>query len=266
MARPLWSGSLSFGLVTVPVALIAAVRDRDLHFHQLHAPDNAPIEIRRVCSQEDREVPFEEITRAYEMPDGRLITVSDEELEAVEPRRTRTIEIERFVELAEVDPLLFDHPYFLVPSGEDDGSLRAYRLLAEVMAGTERVALGRLVMRAREHLALVRAREGALSLTTLRFPDEVRPGDDVAGARHRAHQPTAEQLDATVAIIEALTGDWDPDSLHDRYRARLKRVVSRKRDGETVTPPHRGKAPEPAEDLMAALEATLADLRAPSQQ
>jgi DNA end-binding protein Ku len=211
-------------------------------------------------------VPYEEITRAYEMPDGQLITVSDEELAAVEPRRTRTIEIERFVALADVDPLLFDHPYFLIPAGEDDGSLRAYRLLAEVMASSERAALGRLVMHAREHLALVRAREGALSLTTLRFADEVRPGDDVDAARQRAHAPTAKQLDAAVAIIEELSCPWDPASLRDRYRSRLGRIVRRKRDGETVSAPRRATAPEPAEDLMAALEATLADLRTPSQR
>lgn len=262
MARSLWTGSLSFGLVTVPVALITAVRDRDLHFRQLHRPDSAPIEIQRVCSEDGEEVPFEEITHGYELEDGGQVVVSDLELAAIEPRKTRTIDIERFVDLADVDPLLFDHPYILLPAGEDDGSLRAYQLLCEVMGQTDRAALGRLVMRNREHLALVRARDGALTLTTMRFADEVRSTDGVDGATQKAHKPTRKQLDAAVAIIEELTCEWDPSALHDRYRDRLRRIVDRKRKGETVTAPRRAAAPEPAEDLMAALERTLEDLRA----
>jgi DNA end-binding protein Ku len=260
MARSLWTGSLSFGLVNVPVSLVSAVRDLDLHFRQLHAKDGAPIEVQRWCSKEKHEVPFEEITHGYELDDGGQVIVSDLELGAVEPRRTRTIDIEQFVDLADVDPIYFEHPYFLVPAGEDDGSARAYRLLTEVMSRTERAALGRFVMRAKEHLAIVRERDGALTLTTMRFADEVRDPGEVEAATQKAHKPTRKQLEAAVAVIEELTCDWDPDEHKDRYRARLKRVVDRKRKGETIKGPKQADQPEAASDLMAALEQTLEEL------
>jgi DNA end-binding protein Ku len=262
MPRSLWSGSLSFGLVNVPVVIVTAVRDRDLHFRQLHEKDGAPIEVQRWCSKEDVEVPYEEITRAFEFDDGSQVIITNEELEAIEPRRTRTIEIEQFVELEEVDPIYFDHPYFLLPSTEDDGSKRAYRLLAEVMARTDRAAFGRFVMRAKEYLTIVRAREGALMLSTMLFADEIRDGKDVENAAGKAHKPSAQQLKAAVAVIEELSADWEPGEWKDRYRRRLQDVVARKRKGKTIKAPEPREAP-PAEapDLMAALEQTLAEMR-----
>lgn len=260
MPRSLWTGSLSFGLVNVPVSVEAAVRDRDLHFRQIHRKDGAPIEVQRWCSEEGSEVPYEEITRGYERDDGRWVTVSDLELQAIEPRRTRTIDIEQFVALDEVDPMYFDHPYWLVPASEDDGSVRAYRLLTEVMAQADKAALGRLVMRAKEYLALVRERDGALTLTTMRFADEVRDPGDVDAATQKSHKPARRELDAAASVVEALSSDWEPDKYKDRHRDRLRKVVQRKRKGETISPPDTGKAPEPTPDLMEALERTLADL------
>ncbi len=261
MARSLWTGSLSFGLVTVPVSLVTAVRDLDLHFRQLHEKDGAPIEVQRWCSKEDLEVPFEEITHGYELDDGGQVIVSDLELQAIEPRRTRTIDIEQFVDLADVDPIYFDHPYFLVPSSDDDGAIRAYRLLTEVMSRTDRAALGRFVMRAKEYLAIVRQRDHALTLTTMRFADEVRPTKDVDGATQKAHKPTRKQLEAAVAVIEELSCEWDPTKHKDRYHARLKRIVDRKRKGETIKAPKAGDEPSAGPDLMAALEQTLEELK-----
>jgi DNA end-binding protein Ku len=261
MARSLWTGSLSFGLVNVPVSLVAAVRDLDLHFRQLHSKDGAPIEVQRWCSEEDAEVPFDEITHGYELEDGRLVIVSDLELQAIEPRRTRTIDIEQFVDLADVDPIYFDHPYFLVPAGEDDGSIRAYQLLSEVMGRTERAALGRFVMRAKEYLAIVRRRDAVLTLTTMRFADEVRDTKQVDAATQKAHKPARKQLEAAVAVIEELSCQWEPEKHKDQYRARLKRVVDRKRKGETIKVPDSGGQPTPAPDLMAALEQTLEELK-----
>src|SRR5947209_19836999 len=144
--------------------MVSAVRDLDLHFRQIHGKDGAPIEVQRWCSKEDVEVPYEEITHSYELDDDEQVIVTDLELAALEPRKTRTIEIEQFVDLDDVDPIYFDHPYFLVPASEDDGALRAYRLLVEVMDKTDRAALGRFVLRAKEYLAIVRAREPALTL------------------------------------------------------------------------------------------------------
>jgi DNA end-binding protein Ku len=265
MPRSLWTGSLSFGLVNVPVALLTAIRDRDLHFRQLHAKDGAPIEVQRWCSEEDVEVPYEEITHGYELDGGEQVVVSDEELAALEPRRTRTLDIEQFVDLAEVDPIYFVHPYFLVPASEDEGAVRAYALLLEVMQRTDRAALGRFVMRGREYLAIVRARDQALTLTTMRFADEVRPAKDVEAARQKAHKPTPKQLNAAVAVIEELAGEWEPERHEDRYRRRLQNVVARKRKGKTIKAQSRREAQEADEpeapDLMAALERTLAELK-----
>src|ERR1051325_730089 len=155
MARALWSGSLSFGLVNVPVQVVSAVRDLDLHFHQLHAKDKVRIEQRRFCSKEDIEVGIEEVAHSYDL-DGKTVIVTDEELASVQPRKTRTIDIEAFVPLAELDPIYFDHPYFLIPAGDSEGTLRAYRLLVEAMGSTDRVALGRVVMRTKEYLVAIR--------------------------------------------------------------------------------------------------------------
>jgi DNA end-binding protein Ku len=258
--RSLWTGSLSFGLVNVPVAVMPAVRDRDLHFRQLHAKDGAPIEVQRWCSQEKIEVPYDEITHGHELEDGAQVIVSDLELEAIEPRKTRTIEIEQFVDLGQVDPTYFDHPYFLVPASEDDGARRAYRLLTEVMSRTERAALGRFVMRAKEYLAIVREREGALTLTTMLFADEVRPVEDVDAPTGKSHRPTRKQLEAAVSVIEAMSCEWDPAKHKDQYRARLRQVVDGKRKGATIEVQEKLHEPKPAPDLMAALEQTLAEM------
>jgi DNA end-binding protein Ku len=262
VARALWTGSLSFGLVNVPVSVVTATRDLDLHFRQLHQKDGAPIDVQRWCSKENVEIPYDEITHGYELEDGGQVVVSDLELQAIEPHRTRTIDIEQFVDLADVDPIYFDHPYFLVPAADDDGALRAYRLLAAVMSRTDRAALGQFVMRAKEYLAIVREREGALTLTTMLFADEIREAKGIDAAHQKSHKPTRKQLDAAVAVIEELTCDWDPGEHKDRYRARLKRVVDRKRKGETIKPPKTDDEQSAPSDLMAALERTLEDLHA----
>lgn len=258
MARALWSGTLSFGLVNVPVRLHSAVRDHDLHFHQLHEKDGARIETRRFCEQEDTEVPWEEIGRGYERKDGTQVVLTDEELEAVAPKRTRTIEIGAFVDVADIDPIFYDDPYFLVPAGEAEGVRRAYKLLVEVMRDRDQAALGRFVLRTKEHLVAVRVRDGLLSLTTMRFHDEVRPtkGIDTGGRK-----PANTQLDQAVKLVEALSTDWDPERYEDRYRKRLQQVVRRKRQGKTIKPPEKEKAPEPASDLMEALQRSLAEVR-----
>jgi DNA end-binding protein Ku len=257
MPRTLWNGSLSFGLVNVPVSLVSAARDLDLHFRQLHKKDSAPIEQRRYCSKEDEQVEWEEIAHAYEL-DGKQVVLTDLELAMVQPRKTRTIDIEAFVDLAEVDPIYFDHPWFLVPFGESEGTRRAYQLLVKVMESSERAALGRFVMRTKEYLVLVRARDGLLALTTLLFADEVRPTDEIApGGR----KPTKKKVDPAVKVIEALATDWEPERYKDCYRERLQRIVRDKQKGKTIKAPEEPKQPKPAPDLMEALERTLAEVR-----
>src|SRR3954452_16141413 len=258
MPRSLWTGSLSFGLVNVPVALVSAVRDLDLHFRQLHEKDKVPVETQRWCSEEDKEVPWDAVTRSYELDGGKQVIVTDEDLEAVEPRKTRTIDIEQFVEVADIDPIYFDHPYWLVPAGEDEGSTRAYSLLLGVMESTDRAALGRFVMRAKEHLAIVRARDGALSLTRMRFHGEARATKDLPSAGGKSTKPAKKEMDAAVEVIEALGADWKPDEHEDRYRKRLQKVVNKKSKGQTIEVPDDGQgSPDAVPDLMAALEQSL---------
>jgi DNA end-binding protein Ku len=259
MPRSLWTGSLSFGLVNVPVALYSGVVDTDLHFRQLHAKDHTPIEIRRFCSKEDAEIPFEDIGHGYDL-DGKQVVLTDEELATAAPRKTRTIEIEAFVDGDDVDATYYDHPYILVPSGEADGTMRAYRLLLEVMGRTDRAALGRFVLRTKEYLALIRVRDGRLTLTTMLFHDEVRSTKDVPkpGKKRR---PPKQQLDQAIALVEALSCPWDPSRYEDEYVKRLKRIVKRKQRGQTVKSPEPENEPSPVPDLMAALERSLAEVR-----
>jgi len=189
-------------------------------------------------------------------PGGQVI-VTDEELGSVEPRKTRTIDIEAFVGLAEVDPVFFDHPYVLLPVGDREGTRRAYQLLVEVMANADRAALGRFVMRTKEYLVLVRAREGRLSLVTLLWHDEVRDAQGIAPGG-RAKKACVER---TVALIEELSVDWDPGRYEDRHRARLEDVIARKRKGGTVKAPEPEREPAATPDLMVALEESLAKMK-----
>jgi DNA end-binding protein Ku len=260
MPRSLWTGSLSFGLVNVPVMLVTAVRDQGFHFRQLHKDSHRPIEMKRFCSAEDVEVPYEDVGKGFELKSGSesgLVVITDEDLLAVEPRKTRTVEVDAFVPLADVDPVYVGHPYVLLPIGDSEGTLRAYQLLVEVMKGSERAALGRFVMRTKEYLVLVRARGEVLALTTLLWHDEVRPRDEVAPGG-RADKALVDQMEQ---LIDAMAVEWDHERYEDRYRARLAEVIEEKRKGGTVKAPTAEKEPAPTPDLMAALEQTLAQMR-----
>jgi DNA end-binding protein Ku len=256
--RSLWTGSLSFGLVNVQVALYSAVRDQDVHFNQLHEKDGARIDTRRFCSEQDEEVPWEEIGHGYELDSGKQVVLTDEDLATVAPRKTRTIDIEAFVERSDIDPVSFDHPYFLLPAGESEGTRRAYQLLVEVMSKTDRVALGRFVLRSKEYLVEVAVRDGRLTLTTMLFHDEIRPTKGMSGG---GAKPTKAKLDRAVALIEELSAEWDPDRYEDRYRQRLLDVIAKKKKGKRITVPKPDKQPEPAPDLMAALKRSLEEAR-----
>jgi len=264
MARALWTGSLSFGLVTVPVALYSAVRDRDIHFNLLHGPDNSPIETRRVCAHEQKEVPYSEIVKGYELDDGRWVLLSDSDLEAAAPRKSHTIDIEAFVEEREIDPLYMDRPYLLVP--ENEVAARAYALLSEAMASSGKVALGRFVMRAKENLVSIRPREGLLALTTMRFHDEVRPSAEIAQGLASVEAPSEEEVENAMAIIAELEVPFEPEGYRDEHRAHLEAIIKRKRKGQKISMP-KPKPEEPAEpppaapDLMGALEESLARIR-----
>jgi DNA end-binding protein Ku len=257
MPRSMWSGSLSFGLVNVPVALVSATRDMDVRFNQIDSETGARLHVERYCKEEDKAVTFEEVAKGYPREDGEgYVLLTDAELDAAAPEKTRTIDIDEFVPLEQIDPIYFDHPYFLVPNAEGEGPLRAYKLLVEVMDRADRVALGRFVLRTKEYLVALRVREGLLSLVTMKFADEVRPTDGL-NLPAKKHQPKKQEVDHAVALIEELSTDWDPSSYEDRHRERLMKIVRDKKKGKTIKAPEAPEVPEAAPDLMAALRESL---------
>ena len=257
MPRSLWSGSLSFGLVNVPVAVVSAVQDLDVHFNQIDKKTGARLHVERFCKEEDVAIPYEEVASGYPKSKGEgYVMLTDLELQAAAPEKTRTIDISEFVGLDEIDPIYFDHPYFLVPNADGEGPLRAYMLLVGVMEQTDRVALGRFVMRTKEYLVALRVRDGLLSLVTMRFADEIRPtkGLNLPGKKD---QPSKAEVDHAVALIEELSEDWDPERYKDRHRQRLQKIVRDKKKGKTIKAPSEPEVPAAVPDLMAALRESL---------
>jgi DNA end-binding protein Ku len=258
MPRSLWSGTLSFGLVNVPVRLVSAVKDQTLHFHQIHAKSHERLHVSYVCTKEDAPVDYAEIAHGFDTGDG-YVMLTDDELAVAQPEKTRTIEISEFVELGEIDPISFDHPYYLVPAGQGEGPARAYRLLLDVMAEEGKVAIGQFVLRTKEYLVAVRPKDGVLALTTMLFASEIRPTGDLDLPTRK--RPGKAKIDQAVALIEALAEDFDHSSYKDRYRDRLRKVVKDKQAGETIKAPPAPKAPSAPPDLMEVLKASLDDVR-----
>src|SRR5688572_12199685 len=229
MPRRLWRGSLSFGLVNVPVALMSATRDNDIHFNQIDEETGTRLRVQRVCKKEDKPIEYDEVASGYPRSDGEgYVMLTDEELEAAYPEKTRTIDISEFVPLEQIDPIYFDHAYFLVPVGEGDGPLRAYKLLVEAMEGSDRAAIGHFVLRTKEYLVALRVRDGLLSLVTMHFHDEIRPADDL-DLPGKDDKPAKKQVDQAVKLIEQLSTDWDPSRYEDRHNERLEKLVEQKR-------------------------------------
>ena len=258
MARPIWSGSISFGLVNVPVKLFTAVRKKSVRFHQLHAADGARIQQKRVCSVDGEEVAYEDLVKGYELFPGQYVVIDPDELDALDPEATQTIDIEDFVDLADIDPLYYDSSYYLVP---DPRGTKAYRLLLDAMRDSGRVGIARVVMRTKQYLCAVRPVGDALVLTTMNFADEVVTEDEIEGLPGE-QEASDRELKMAGALIESLTTDWEPDKYQDSYRERVMELIEAKSDGqELVTQP--SAAPSaPVIDLMAALEASLKSPRA----
>src|SRR3954463_7974465 len=258
MPRPIWSGSLSFGLVNVPVKLMSATRDHSVRFNQLHEKDMSRIEVRRVCTEENEEVPWEDVAKGYELESGEMIMLTDEELEAADPKKTRTIDIEAFVDLEEIDPIFYDHPYYLVPDA-NEAAVRAYHLLRTVMERSEQVAIARFVLRTKEYLVAVRTRGDAITLTTMLFHDEVRSPEDI-GIDGLPKAKKAE-VDQAVTLVKSLQTDFDPSNYEDEHRKRLRAIIDKKRRGQEIEIPDEPEAPKAVPDLMAALEASIQKMK-----
>jgi len=254
MARALWKGSISLGLVNVPVRLYTAVKKKDVHFHQLQDSTGARIRNKKVSEKSGREVDNEHIVKGYELSKGNYVEVTDEEFEAAEPERTHTIDIDDFVALDEIDPLQFTNTYWVAPD-DTKGASTAYALLRDAMDKKERVAVGQFVLRTKQHLVLLRPVERALALHTMLYPDEIIHAKDIEGLPIRA-KASPKEMRMAEQLIDSLTIDWNPRKYHDTYREKLLEVIERKAKGEEIVVEPQQERAEVV-DLMAALEASV---------
>src|SRR3954466_1648495 len=252
MPRSIWTGAISFGLVNVPVKLYSAVSKKTVRFHQLHDQDGVRIQQKRFCPADGEEVAYEHIVKGYEITPDQYVIIEPGELEALEPRKTKTIDIEDFVDLEEIDPLYYDHPYYLMPG---TGAAKPYKLLVTAMEESQKVGIARVVIRQKEQLVAIRPTEGVLAMSTMNFADEVvgpdkfddAPGDDV--------EATKREVDMAQQLIDSLSAEWEPDKYRATYRERVLELVEQKAEGKEIAV-QPVEEPQPVPDLMAALEAS----------
>lgn len=258
MARAIWTGSISFGLLNVPVRLYSAVARRSIGLREIRESDGSRIRHRRVAEGTDEEVPYDKIIKAFEISKDQYVPLTKDELAALAPEKTRAIEVRDFVDLEEIDPIYFDSPYYLGPA---EGAERAYSLLGRAMEDSGKVAVARFVFRNKEHLAAIRPADGVLTLTTMRFADEVVPPSELEDVLP-AKQPKVDKREIEMAeqLIESLTRSFDPAAYRDEYREELLALIERKAEGKDVLAAPEAAEPEPtkAPDLMAALEQSIA--------
>ena len=261
MPRAIWTGAISFGMVTVPVKLYSAVNRKTVRFHQLSGKSGIRVSQKRIDPQSGEEVPYESIVKGYEIAPDRYVVIEPGELETLQPKKTKTIEIEDFVELSQIDPMYYDHPYYLAPG---PGGAKPYRLLLEAMRETNKVAIARVVIRSKEQLVAVRPMGDALGMATMLFADEVLPPDRIDELADAAEvKTTKRELDVAKQLVESLAGDFDPEQYHDTYRADVLAMIERKAQGEEIAvQPAPEEISEPAPDLMSALKASLEAVRA----
>jgi DNA end-binding protein Ku len=255
MARPIWTGSISFGLVNVPVKAFSAVHDHDVHFHQLDKKTGARIRNRKVSEKSGKEVDTDEIEMGYEVAKDKYVTFDKDELKELRPESTKAIEISDFVALDEIDPIYYERTYWLAPDG--DAAKKAYALLLAAMDERERVGIGSVVMRDKQYLTAVRPLDGVLAMSTMRFADEVVPRQDIDELPSRSSKPDNRALSMAVQLIDGLASPWKPQQYHDTYTEELRGRIEAKEKGELTEveeePPKEGKVL----DLMAALQASV---------
>jgi DNA end-binding protein Ku len=255
--RPLWTGSISFGLVNVPVRMFAAVREHKLQFHYVHEPDGSPIGYQKICKKEEKPVSEDEIVKAFELEEGEWVYLADEDFEAARATAEggKTIEIDAFVPRDQIDPVFFDSSYYLEP---ESGAERAYSLLARALEQSGLTGVSTFVMRDREYLAALRVRDGVVVLERMHFADEVRPAEDHAPKEGRVSE---RELEAAVELVERLAGDFEPDRYEDSYRQRLCDIIRAKQKGETVPVAEVEEEPAEPEDLLAALRRSVEEAK-----
>ncbi len=261
MPRAIWSGTISFGLLNVPVKLYSAVARRGISLREIRESDGARIRHRRVAEGTDEEVPYGEIVKAFEVTPDRYVPLGKDELSALAPEKTRAIEVQDFVDLDQIDPIYFDSPYYLGPA---DGAEKAYSLLARAMEESGKVAIARFVFRNKEHLAALRPGDGVLTLTTMRFADEVVAPSDLEDVLPQGKQKVAKkEVEMAGQLIDSLTTEFDPNAYRDEYREELLSLIERKAEGKDVLTAPATEEPKAtaAPDLMSALKESIAAVK-----
>ncbi len=259
MARAIWSGTISFGLLNVPVKLYSAVARRNIALREIRESDSARIKHRRVAEGTDEEVPYENIVKAYELSPGQYVPLSKDEMAALAPEKTRAIDVQDFVDIEEIDPMYFDSPYYLGPA---EGAEKAYSLLAAAMENSGKAAIARFVFRNKEHLAALRSSDGVLTLTTMRFHDEVVPPGELEVLPDKKPKVAKREREMAEQLIASLSTEFEPNQYRDEYREQLMALIEQKAEGKEIVAP---EAEEPkatkAPDLMAALEESIAAVK-----
>jgi DNA end-binding protein Ku len=250
MPRALWTGSISFGLVNVPVRLYSAISEHRLHFHFVHKKDDSPIGYQKICKLEEKPVPDKEIVKAFEHRKGEYVYVTDEDFQAARVEGYKTIDITDFVPYEQIDPIYFAHTYYV---GPQDGSEKVYSLLVKAMEDSELAGIAKFVMRDRQYLGALRVREGTIVLEQLHFADEVRPAKELRPKRQRVDK---RELEMARQLIDSFAGDWQPDKYDDTYRDALSAVIEAKRKGKEVHVAAEAEEERPT-DLLAALRASV---------
>ena len=261
MPRAMWTGAISFGMVTVPVKLYSALNRKSVRFHQLSGKSGVRIAQKRVDPSSGEEVPYEDVVKGFEIAPERYVVIEPGELETLQPKKTKTIEIEDFVELSQIDPVFYDHPYYLAPG---PGGAKPYRLLVEAMRETGKVAIARVVIRSKEQLVALRPIGDALGMATMIFADEILPPDrlDEIAEAHDV-KTTKRELDIAKQLVDSLAGTFEPQKYSDTYREEVLALIERKAQGEEIAvQPAVEPAATPAPDLMSALKASLDAVRA----
>jgi DNA end-binding protein Ku len=250
----IWTGNISFGLVTVPVKLLSATKSLDVSFNQLEEGTGSRIRYRRVSEKTGDEVPMDKIVKGYEVSKGSYVVVEKDELDALAPKASHTIDIEDFVDLDAIDPVYFDTPYYVMV---DEKASKAYKLLVDAMTEMNKVAIGRIVLRAKERLVAIRPLDGMLCVETMRYADEIVPAAKAGGAPSKSIKVNERELKMARQLIETLSTDFDPSKYHDEYREELLALIDKKAAGEEIVARPEPEAPAKVLDLMAALEASL---------
>jgi DNA end-binding protein Ku len=263
MARSIWSGAISFGLVNVPVKLYSAVSRKTVRFHQLNGKTGHRIAQKRVDSATNEEVSYEDIVKGYELTKESYVVITPDELEALDPEKSRTIDIEDFVDLGDIDPVYYDHPYYLVP---DKGAAKAYGLLLNAMRESDKVAVARVVLRSKEQLVAIRPAPGdVLMMETMIFADEVVPPDQIEDLPDAKELKASDrELKMAQQLIDSLSSDFEPEKYRDEYREKVLELIERKAAGEEIAVQPEAPQPKKVPDLMAALEASLAAVKGDS--